>query len=203
MPIDTNDKSSSHVLPVLNNNDNNNDIQYYDTVNLVTPPIYLRGRVVSGFGRGSKLLGYPTANLDPNSFTQQLINSQHGVYAGWITVELDDNNYHNNNNHDTLQQRQPTVYKTVLSIGTNPTFNDVQHPTVECYILHKFNNDFYDKHINLIIGVFLRRQEKYNSMDELINAIHTDELIGNKILDDKIQLKQLQHDKFFTQQHNT
>ena len=35
-----------------------------DTMSKIFTPVYLTGMVVHGFGRGSKELGIPTANLD-------------------------------------------------------------------------------------------------------------------------------------------
>ena len=124
-------------------------IEPYDTVNVVSPCVYVRGVVVNGFGRGSKLLGFPTANLDPASFTADVHSLIDGVYCGWCSISGNDNN---------------TVYKTVLSVGKNPTFNDSIHRTVECYLLHQFNSDFYGSQLNLCICAFMRPQYKYDSM---------------------------------------
>lgn len=45
-------------------------------------PIRLSGRVIHGFGRGSKKLGVPTANLPPAPLAQQLAELPAGVYFG-------------------------------------------------------------------------------------------------------------------------
>ena len=45
-------------------------------------PLALEGPVVEGFGRGSKQLGFPTANLDPGPLQQQLQPLPLGVYWG-------------------------------------------------------------------------------------------------------------------------
>ena len=49
-------------------------------------PYRLLGKVVEGFKRGSKELGWPTANLDPAAFEEKLDKEQEGVYLGWATV---------------------------------------------------------------------------------------------------------------------
>ena len=74
------------------------------TVGLVGPYRFL-GKVVEGFKRGSKELGWPTANLDPASFEAQLDKEQEGVYLGWAAVEEDG----------VLLGGK--VHKAVLSIG--------------------------------------------------------------------------------------
>ena len=187
MPVDVN-SYAAHVLPVVE------QVQPYTTINVLSNPIFVTGAVVKGFGRGSKLLGYPTANLDPNSFTTDINSLISGVYCGWCMIcDTCSDDTHNTNN----------VYKTVLSIGTNPTFPDSIHKTVECYILHKYSGDFYNSTLHLCIAAFLRPQEKYNSMDQLMNAIHNDELIGNDLLNTNQQIKQLQRHSFFTKYHNS
>lgn len=144
-------------------------------------PVKIRAQIVRGFGRGSKLLGFPTANLDPQAFTQILADNsvKHGVYAGWIHIHP-----------------QKEVYKTVLSVGLNPTFHDSVHPTVECYILHRFDSDFYGSTVSLIIGGYIRESVKYGSMDELMEAIKSDEIWGNDMLHTEPQLRKLRDDPF-------
>lgn len=45
-------------------------------------PIRLSGSVVTGFGRGSKQLGVPTANLPPEPLAAELKELPAGVYFG-------------------------------------------------------------------------------------------------------------------------
>lgn len=45
-------------------------------------PLYLAGSVVRGFGRGSRQLGVPTANIDPVQVATQLKGLPYGVYFG-------------------------------------------------------------------------------------------------------------------------
>src|SRR5690349_6987689 len=72
----------------------------------------LRGKVVAGFKRGSKLLGFPTANLDPCAFKDVLVDVPRGVYCGFASVN------------------GGPVYQTVLSLGTNPTFETKEETVV-------------------------------------------------------------------------
>ena len=130
-------------------------------------PHRLRGAVVEGFGRGSKLLGCPTANLDPASFRGLLTDVPRGVYMGWAQVG---------------GAGQP-VYKTVLSLGTNPSFADSREDTVESYLLHDFPGDFYGQQIALVIVAFMRPMEKYNGLGPLIKAIERDVRVGDRALD--------------------
>lgn len=46
-------------------------------------PIRLHGKVVTGFGRGSRQMGTPTANIDPGPLEGMLRTMERGVYFGW------------------------------------------------------------------------------------------------------------------------
>jgi FAD synthase len=156
----------------------------YDALQAVTPtatPYRLRGKVVNGFGRGSKLLGCPTANLDPAAFLTELQGVPRGVYMGYAQVG-----------------GTGPVYKTVLSLGTNVTFEDAATETVEAYLLHEFPDDFYGSQMALIIVGFMRSMEKYTSLDELITAIARDVRVGDSQLEME-PFKKYQSDAFFTE----
>lgn len=60
----------------------------------------LRGPVIKGFGRGSKELGIPTANLDAEALGAAVAACAPGVYYGWASVGA-----------------APEVHKMVMSIG--------------------------------------------------------------------------------------
>ena len=48
-------------------------------------PLLLGGPVVSGFGRGSRQMGVPTANIDPVPLQAKLADMPLGVYFGCAT----------------------------------------------------------------------------------------------------------------------
>ena len=103
------------------------------------PPHRLVGKVVEGFKRGSKELGWPTANLDPRAFETRLDAATEGVYVGWAQIS-----------------GQPAgsagVHKAVLSIGWNPHFDDLKERTVEAYLCHDFGGrDFYGSEMRLLV----------------------------------------------------
>ncbi|EXB51821.1 putative pseudouridine-5'-monophosphatase [Morus notabilis] len=61
-------------------------------------PWYIGGPVIKGFGRGSKLLGIPTANLSTEGYSTLLSEHPSGVYFGWarepwLLHEFDDDFY--------------------------------------------------------------------------------------------------------------
>ena len=72
----------------------------YENSRLLGTPIYCRGVVIKGFGRGGKDLGCPTANLDTESLGADILSLDAGIYYGWSSVGSD-----------------PRVYMMVMSIG--------------------------------------------------------------------------------------
>lgn len=118
-------------------------------------PFFCVGTVVKGFGRGSKDLGCPTANLSADVVKSLPDELQTGIYFGWANVDNGE------------------IYKAVLSLGWNPFFKN-KEKSLETYIVHEFDNDFYGKQLKLCICGYLRPEKNFDSMDALIEAINTD-----------------------------
>lgn len=85
-------------------------------------PHRLCGLVVAGFKRGSKELGWPTANLDPHAFERRLDAATEGVYVGWAKVD-----------DPKLAGEAGAVYKAVLSIGWNVCARAPSLPSARCH----------------------------------------------------------------------
>ncbi|EER04162.1 Riboflavin kinase, putative [Perkinsus marinus ATCC 50983] len=100
-------------------------------LHLLEPPARLTGIVASGFGRGSKLLGYPTANItsDSPAVAQFLEAAETGVYLGFAQVRYAK--------ECSASKGDREVHPTALSVGVNPSFNDVKEKLVEAYIMHQ------------------------------------------------------------------
>jgi len=131
-------------------------------------PVCLKGPVVKGFQRGSKLLGWPTANLDPKAFHGKIDQLDEGVYFGFAKIESD-----------------AKIYKSALSVGWNPQFNN-KEKTVEAYLVNEFKEDFYGEAMHLMICGYVRPQVKFDGIDSLKDAIRGDVDATVKILNDKL-----------------
>lgn len=123
----------------------------------------ISGTVVHGYKRGSKELGFPTANLDT---TTDLLD---GVYCGWAKVKGRDSEKH----------------MMVMSVGTNPHYRN-ETRSVEVHVLNTYEADFYGE--TLMVGVqhYIRGMLSFSSTEELIKAIDSDitkarALLGNKL----------------------
>lgn len=61
-------------------------------------------------------------------------------------------------------------YVGALSIGWNPVYDNPEK-TVEVYLLHHFDQDFYGENITVDIKSFVRAEALFSGFDELIWAI--------------------------------
>jgi riboflavin kinase len=130
-------------------------------------PIYIKGKVIKGLGRGNSLLGMPTANLPADHYSDQLLNNiDTGVFLGWANVS------------------NGPVYKAVLGIGDNPHFGDAKHRTIEAHLLHNFNRDFYGEELKLVIVGYIRGYEKFESLEQLKQTMNRDKEIASQALDE-------------------
>mmetsp|Transcript_45979 Transcript_45979/g.99873 ORF Transcript_45979/g.99873 Transcript_45979/m.99873 type:complete len:194 (-) Transcript_45979:33-614(-) len=156
----------------------------------------LRARVVHGFGRGSKMLGFPTANMhvdwemrdkpeelekDARDVLEFAQNCQAGIYYAWAQV---------------ADGKDRGVYKVAMSVGWNPTFTDVKTKTIEPWILHDFEEDFYNCELRLLICGFVRPEAKFDVFDDLVTAIREDGDFCRAALDEP-KLAEMARDPFF------
>ena len=111
----------------------------------------IRSVVVQGERRGREL-GYPTANLAPA--IEGYVPAD-GVYAAWLIVD-------------------GSSYGAAVSIGNNPTFDDVPDRQVEA---HAFDQDFdlYGKTVEIEFVEYVRGMQKFSGADALAQQMRSDE----------------------------
>ncbi len=108
----------------------------------------LRGKVELGAGRGHDL-GFPTANV---AVPAKLLPKD-GVYSATAR-------------HDGRD------YAALVSIGTNPTFNG-EHHTIEAW-MRDFHQTIYGEELALRDLRFVRDQQRFASVEELLARMHDD-----------------------------
>ena len=114
-------------------------------------PVTLEAEVIHGFKRGSKELGFPTANLSMADLGEKGSTFETGIYYG--IAHLDNKQF-----------------KAVISVGWNPFYKNVEK-TIEAHLLHIFENDFYGAKIKVIIYGYLRPEADFGNIGK--RAIET------------------------------
>jgi riboflavin kinase len=131
-------------------------------------PLLLEASVTTGFGRGSRQLGTPTANLPPADLVGVLGPHPHtGVYFGWARL-LDP--------PPESPAADADPHPAVLNIGRRPTFEGAAGGdlTVEVHVLHAYAADFYGRRLRVAVGGFLRPERRFAGLPALVARIAAD-----------------------------
>lgn len=109
----------------------------------------LAGKVIYGHGRGSKKLGFPTANLE----SAGVLVPKPGIYAVWVLYE-------------------GRRYQGVANLGWNPTFHN-QKFSIEVHILN-FHQDIHGQTLRMEFVERLRDEITFPGPEELTAQIKKD-----------------------------
>ncbi len=109
---------------------------------------YMITGIVSHGKSNGKTLGFPTANLIPDT---NYVIPKNGVYATRCKVD-------------------GVIYPSITNIGTHPTINELLVPSIETFLIG-YEGNLYGEEISLYFDEFLREEQKFNSIDELKAAI--------------------------------
>ena len=112
----------------------------------------IEAQVEKGDRRGRDL-GFPTANLP----LAGLHLPKFGVYAVMV---------------DVLSGAHAGTYKGAASIGERPTFGK-RAPNLEVYLLD-FEGDLYEAELSVALVAYLRPEEKFDNIDDLIAQMQAD-----------------------------
>jgi len=146
-------------------------------------PVYLEGDVTKGFGRGSKQMGIPTANLPPAPLQDKIGHLPAGVYFGWAQLQSGSGT-------------DAGVHKMVMNIGYRPTCDDGGGLTVEIHVLHQYAGDFYGEPMRAVALGYIRPEMRFNGLDALVARIKAD--IGQaKALLEAPEMSDFSQDPFF------
>ncbi|PQJ08892.1 riboflavin biosynthesis protein RibF [Flavipsychrobacter stenotrophus] len=122
-----------------------------DAAHMLARDYSLKGTVVHGNKLG-RTIGYPTANL-------QLLDNEQimpaiGVYA-------------------IRARYKGVLYGAMMSIGYNPTVTDKKEVRIEAN-LFDFDMDIYGDELEIIFVKRLRNEQKFDSLEALVEQIHQD-----------------------------
>ncbi len=121
---------------------------------LLGRPHAVRGEVVHGAERGREL-GFPTANLASDS--EGLLPAE-GVYAAWL-----------------VDERTPgAAFPAAVSVGVNPTFEELTRPRVEAYVLDRDDLDLYGAIVEIRFVARLRPMVAFPDPGALVGQMRAD-----------------------------
>lgn len=121
----------------------------------------VRGEVVHGLKRGREL-GFPTANL---SASVDSFVPADGVYAGWL--------------HD---HATGITHRAAISVGTNPTFDDVLERQVEAHVLGETGLDLYGHDVTVEFVERLRGMVAFEGVEKLMVQMAADVADAERVL---------------------
>ena len=124
---------------------------------LLGRPYSVEGYVGKGLGEGRKM-GYPTANivLDAPYYLPK-----NGVYITLIKID----------GH---------TYYSLASLGFHPTVANLDHPTLEVFVLN-YEGNLYEKYVEVAFLHYLRSEQKFPTKDALINQMDLDKATALKM----------------------
>uniref|UniRef100_A0A7S1FTC5 riboflavin kinase n=1 Tax=Corethron hystrix TaxID=216773 RepID=A0A7S1FTC5_9STRA len=140
-----------------------------------------RGPVATGYGRGGKALGVPTANLPASAFGDALLDFPTGVYFGWAVIE-------SGRPGKTPKKGRATHHRAVVNVGFSPTFEGKENAEkiVEAHLIVDEGDilgDFYNETMRLSLVGQLRGEKKFPSFPALKAAIENDIINADDALD--------------------
>ncbi|KAF9354032.1 riboflavin kinase [Mortierella sp. AD094] len=164
-------------------------------------PIKMSGTVIKGFGRGSKDLGIPTANLPEEAIAAQEDKMVTGIYYGWAQVVVRTKPEHSStetsgsaasetsvaesasSSTSSLATHCPaTVLPMVMSLGWNPFYKN-EKKSAEVHIMHNFHRDFYGDELRVIVLGYIRPEFDYTTLEALIEDINIDIEVAHRSLE--------------------
>jgi len=130
---------------------------------------FFEGKVIEGNKIG-RTLGYPTANLEIED-ANKLIPAD-GIYAVNVSVGKE------NQASDLFVPE--SFHQGMMSIGFRPTIGD-DKKMIEVNVFD-FNENIYGRTLRVYVKSFMRKEEKFENLEQLKNQISIDEIIAKKLL---------------------
>lgn len=128
-------------------------------------PFFFSGMVVHGNKIG-RTLGYPTANLQ--ILSEEKIILGNGIYAVFAKPE-----------------GYASPFQGMMSIGFRPTVGGTQR-VIEVNLFN-FQDEIYDRHLQVHVIAYLRSEVKFDGLPALVNQMHVDKENSLRILPTQLE----------------
>lgn len=151
--LDGNVISSTHIRRLIAAGD------VTAATSLLGRPYHLAGSVEHGAHRGHDL-GYPTANL---ALPDHLVIPADGIYAAGVSIDAG-----------------VVILPAMVYIGSRPTYGEVAR-VIEVNILD-YDGDLYGHHLDVFFAGRVRGDQRFESVDAMVNQIARDEVEARRIL---------------------
>jgi riboflavin kinase/FMN adenylyltransferase len=130
---------------------------------------FFEGKVIEGNKLG-RTLGYPTANLEIKD--QNKLIPADGIYAVNVSLEKE------NKNPESFVPE--SFHQGMMSIGFRPTIGD--HKRMIEVNIFNFDENIYGRILRVYVKYFMRKEEKFDNLEELTKQISIDEMNAKKLL---------------------
>jgi riboflavin kinase/FMN adenylyltransferase len=131
----------------------------------------ISGKVVHGDGRGHRI-NVPTANV---AVPEEKVIPANGIYACWAWLEPSNQGKGENT-------EESKKYPAATNVGVRPTFTpDLPAPAVEAHLLD-FKGDIYGQRLRVEFVEYLRAEEKFATVESLVDQIRLDINLTREIL---------------------
>lgn len=136
---------------------------------------FFEGMVVDGNKLG-RTLGYPTANIIVHD--EDKLVPANGIYVAEAEISLPLTINNQRSTEETITTglqpaaHSPQLLQGMMSIGIRPTVNGKDR-TIEMNIFD-FNEDIYGRTMKVFVCKYLRSEEKFNTLEELVKQIDID-----------------------------
>jgi riboflavin kinase/FMN adenylyltransferase len=144
----------------------------------------ISGQVVHGDGRGHRI-NVPTANL---AVPAEKVIPAYGIYACWAWFEPPHQKKAETPGLDFQGTKLGTPaqsgdkYFAAVNVGVRPTFTpDLPAPAIEAHLLD-FTGDIYGHQLKLEFVEYLRPEEKFATVQSLVDQIRLDIELTREIL---------------------
>ncbi|KAF8935465.1 riboflavin kinase [Haplosporangium gracile] len=176
-------------------------------------PIKMNGTVIKGFGRGSKDLGIPTANLPEEAIAAQEDKMVTGIYYGWAQVVVRTSPESHLSSTTTTTHDTPSstttgsltantdvarsAFSSSSSLATScpatvypmvmslgwNPFYKNEKKSAEVHIMHNFHRDFYGDELRVVVLGYIRPELDYTTLEALIEDINIDIEVAHRSLE--------------------
>ena len=122
---------------------------------------WITDAVVEHGEKRGRTLGFPTANMSLG----EIVHPAHGIYVVWARIDGED------------------VWRPgVANFGRTPT-TGMRDPLLEV-VIFDWSGDLYGKRLHTAFVARLRAEERYDSLEALVNQMHVDAADAKRVLAD-------------------